>query len=108
MTHPPSLSKPNLTSFAFSELQRDVTQLQTKLGHSSSLHNRRDISTLKAAVLEVGELLNRLLELPVPAATETKERIEDDWKLGRDGIIRGPAKVRKAERPKLNLKGKGL
>ena len=74
----------------------------------SSLHDRRDVSALKAAVLEVQGLVIRLLKFPVPVVTEMKERIRDDWKLGWGGIIQGPAKVRKAERPKLDLKGKGL
>ena len=105
---PPGIAESNLTGFAFSELQKDAAELQTRLGHLSSLHDRRDVSALKAAVLEVQGLRSRLLGFRVPAVTETEERIKDDWKLGWDGIMRGSAKVRKAERPKLKLKGGGF
>ena len=34
---------------------------------------------------------------------KTKERIEEDWKLGWDGIVKGPARARKVQKPKLTL-----
>jgi len=58
---------------------------------------------LKAAVLEVGRLIDRLSEFPGPAAIRTKEVIKDDWKLGWDGIIKEPVRARKVQRPKLTL-----
>jgi len=58
---------------------------------------------MKAAVLEVGRLIDRLSEFPGPAAIKTKERIQDDWKLGRDGIVKEPFRARKVQRPKLTL-----
>ena len=77
--------------------------LQMKLGHLSSLHERRNVSALKAAVLEVERLIGRLPEFSGPAAMKTKERIEEDWKLGWDGIVKGPARARKVQKPKLTL-----
>ena len=86
-----------------SDLQRAVVKLQAKLGHSSPFHNDRSTLALKAAVLDVGKLIDRLSEFPGNAATITKEGIEDDWKLGWDGIVREPVRVRKVQRPTLTL-----
>ena len=96
-------AKPHLTSFTPSELRRLATELQTRLGHLSPLHERRNVPILKAAVLEVESLIDRLSEFPVPTAVVTKKRIEKDWKLGWDGIIKEPAKAWKTRRPKLIL-----
>ena len=74
-----------------------------RLGHSSSLHEHHNVSTLKAAVLEVEKLIDRLSEFSGPAVIETKERIEDDWKLGWDGIVKEPVRARVVQRPKLTL-----
>ena len=106
MSHPDP--KHHLTSFISSDLQRAATGLQTRLGCSSSLHDDRNVSALKAAVLEVRSLIGRLSEFSVPAAVETKERIKDDWKLGWDGIVKGPTGAQKAQRPKLTLDEKSL
>ena len=78
-------------------------ELQTKLGHSSSFHDDHSTPALKAAVLEVGKLIDRLSEFSGKAAAKTKEGIEGDWKLGWDGIVREPVRVRKAQRPTLTL-----
>ena len=59
-------------------------------------------------MLEVGRLVNRFSEFQVPAVAETKKRIKGDWKLGWYGIMKGSAKARKAQRPKLTLDEKGL
>lgn len=67
------------------------------LGHSSPFHDNRSTPALQAAVLEVGGLIGRLSEFPGNAVTKTKEGIEDDWKLGWDGIIREPIMVRKVQ-----------
>jgi hypothetical protein len=61
------------------------------------------VLALKAAVLEVEKLIGRLSEFPGNAATRTKERIEKDWKLGWDGIVKEPIKPRKVQRPTLTL-----
>ena len=58
---------------------------------------------LKAAVSEVERLIGRLSEFPGPAATKTKERIKEDWKLGWDGIVKKPVRTRKIRRPELAL-----
>ena len=58
---------------------------------------------MKAAVLEVERLIDRLSEFPGTAAIKTKERIEEDWRLGWCGIVKEPAKGRKVQRPKLAL-----
>ena len=62
-------------------------KLQTKLGSFSPFHDNRSASALRDAVLEVGELIERLSEFPGSAATETKESIKEDWRLGWDGIV---------------------
>ena len=102
--HTPALQR-NLILLALvpSDLQRATVDLQTNLGHLSSLHEHRNVSALKAAVLEVERLIGRLSEFSGPAAVKTKERIEEDWKLGRDGIVKGPVRTRKVQRPKLTL-----
>ena len=87
----------------YSDLQRAIVELQTKLGYSSSLHERRDVLALKAAVLELERLIGRLSEFPGPAAMKTKERIKEDWKLGWDGIAKEPVRTRKVQRPELTL-----
>ena len=74
----------------------------------SSLHEHRDVSALKAAVLEVGRLIRRLSEFPIPEVGETKELIKEDWKLGWYGIVKKPFGVQKAGRPKLTLNEKDL
>ena len=79
--------------------------LQTKLGHSSPLHDGRNVPALKAAVLEVEKLINRLSKFPGPAAIETKERIKEDWRLGRDGIVKEPIRPGKMQKPRLTLDG---
>ncbi|KAF9647525.1 hypothetical protein BDM02DRAFT_3187952 [Thelephora ganbajun] len=71
-----------------SDLQRATVELQTKLGHSSPLHEDRSVLKLKAAVLEVERLIDRLSEFPGSAAIKTKERIKEDWKLGWDSIVK--------------------
>lgn len=58
---------------------------------------------LKAAVLEVGKLIDRVSEFPGKAATKTKEGIKEDWKLGWDGIVKEAVNGRKGQRPKLTL-----
>ena len=79
-------------------------ELQTKLGHLSPFHNDRDVPALKAAVLEVGRLIDRLSEFPGNPATKTKERIKEDWELGWDGIVKEPVKCRKVvQKPELTL-----
>ena len=95
--------EPHLTGFISSDLQKATVELQAKLGHSSSLHEHPNVPALKAAVLEVGRLIDRLSEFSGPAAMKTKERIKEDWKLGWDGIVKGPAGARKLQRPKLTL-----
>lgn len=101
-------ARPYLTSPILSDLQRVAAELQTTLGHSSSLHEDRNVLALKAAVLEVERLIGRLSEFPVPTAVETKVRIEEDWKLGWYGIVKGSPSTRKLQRPKLTLDEKGL
>ena len=92
------LSQQNPISLAsYSDLQRATVELQMKLGHLSSLHEHRNVSALKAAVLEVERLIGRLSEFSGPAAMKTKERIEEDWKLGWDGIVKGPARTQKVQ-----------
>lgn len=86
-------AKPHLTNFIPSGLQRAAAELQTKLGHSSSFHEHCNIPALKAAVSEVERLIHRLSEIPGLAAAEAKARIEQDWKLGWSGIVKGPVKV---------------
>ena len=83
--------------FISSDLQRAAAELRTMLGHSSPFHDNRSTPALQAAVLEVGGLIGRLSEFPGNAVTKTKEGIEDDWKLGWDGIIREPIMVRKVQ-----------
>ena len=68
--------------------------LQAKLGHSSSFHSHRNVSALKAAVLEVEGLIGRLSEFSGPAATRVNEQIEEDWKIGWDGIVKGTVGAR--------------
>ena len=58
---------------------------------------------LKAAVLEVGRLIDQLSEFSGTASMKTKERIKEDWKLGWDGIVKESVKVRKVQKPKLAL-----
>ena len=106
--YPSTSVKSHLIGFISSDLWGAADGLQTRLGHLSSLHEHRDVSALKTAVLEVGRLVNRLSEFPIPAAEETNELIKEDWKLGWDGIVRGPVRDQKAERPKLTLNEKGL
>ena len=84
-------------------MQRAAAELQTKLGHSSPIHNDRNVLALKAAVLEVGRLIDQLSEFSGTASMKTKERIKEDWKLGWDGIVKEPVKVRKVLKPKLSL-----
>lgn len=93
----------HLIGFIPSDLQRATTELQAKLGPSSSLHEHPNVPALKAAVLEVGRLIDRLSEFPGPAAMKTKEMIKEDWKLGWDGIVKGRAGARKVQRPRLTL-----
>ena len=101
---PPPRAESDLIGFIPSDLQKDIAELQAKLGHSSPLHKDRDASALKAAVLEVEKLISdRLSEFPGTAAIRTKERIKEDWKLGWDGIVKEPAKGRKVQRPSLTL-----
>ena len=102
-THPPSSAESRLIDFKLSDLQKATAKLQTRLGPSSPLHNSRDASALRAAVLEVGKLIGCLSEFPGTASIKTKERIKEDWKLGWDGIVKEPAKGRKVEKPKLTL-----
>ena len=78
-------------------------ELRTKLTHLSPFHEDRNVPGLKAAVLEVGRLIDRLSEFPGKAATKTKEGIKEDWRLGWDGIVKEPANGRKVQRPKLAL-----
>ena len=98
----PSQQNP-ISLASYSDLQRATVDLQMKLGHLSSLHEHRNVSALKAAVLEVERLIGRLSEFSGPAAMKTKERIKEDWKLGWDGIVKGPARTRKVQKPKLTL-----
>ena len=86
-----------------SDLQRATTELQTKLGHSSSFHSDRNVPALKAAVLEVRKLIGRLSEFTGNAAVKTKDGIKDDWKLGWDGIVKELVKGRKGQKPTLTL-----
>jgi len=86
-----------------SDLQRTTVELQTELGHPSSLHERRDVPALKAVVMRVGRLIDRLEEFSRAAATKTKEGIKEDWKLGWDGIVKEPIRAPNAQRPKLTL-----
>lgn len=58
--------------------------------------------------MEVERLIVRFLEFPVLAVAETKERIKEDWKLGWYGIVKGAARARKVQRPKLTLDEKRL
>jgi len=95
--------EPYLTGFIPSDLQRATVELQGRLGHSSSIHEHPNVPALKAAVLEVGRLIDRLSEFSGPAVMKAKERIKEDWKLGWDGIVKGPAGARKVQRPKLTL-----
>lgn len=74
-----------------------------KLGHSSPFHDYRSALALKGAVLEAGRLIGRVSEFPGEAATKTRERIKEDWKLGWDGIIGEWVGVRKAQKPKSTL-----
>ena len=90
----PTTTVSRLTSFTPSDLRRAAAVLQAKLGHSSSLHSHRNVSALKAAVLEVEGLIGRLSEFSGPAAMRMNERIEEDWKLGWDGIVKGPVGAR--------------
>lgn len=92
-----------LICFKPSDLQKAAAKLQKKLGPSSSFHKGRDASTLKAAVLEVEKLLDRLSEFPGTASTKTKERIMEDWKLGWHGIVKEPIKGRKVQKPELTM-----
>lgn len=103
--HAPVPAKPRLTGSIPSDLRGATEELQEKLGHSSSLHDGRNLPALKAAVMEVERLIDRLSEFSGPAAVETRERIEEDWKLGWDGIVKEPTRARKAQRPRLILKG---
>ena len=96
---------PHLTDFASRDLQRTALNLQKKLGYQGPLHNDPDVLALKAAVLEVGRLIDRLSEFPGPVAIKTKERIKEDWKLGWDGIVREPTRDQRAQRPKLMVDG---
>jgi hypothetical protein len=52
---------------------------------------------LKAAVLEVGRLIDRLSEFSGSAAIKTKEQIEEDWKLGWSGIVKQGSEDAEAE-----------
>lgn len=90
-----------------SDLQRTATELQTRLGHSSSLHEHHSVPALKATVLEVGRLIDRFSEFSGPEAIKMKERIQEDWKLGWDGIVKGPVGERKVQRSKLTLDEEG-
>ena len=92
-----------LIDFKPSDLRKATAKLQKKLGPSSPFHKGRDASTLKAAVLEVEKLLDRLSEFPGTASTKTKERIAEDWKLGWHGIVKEPVKGRKVQKPELTL-----
>ena len=69
----------------------------------SPLHDDRNTLALKAGVLEVEKLIDRVSEFPGNAATKVKERIKEDWKLGWDGIVKQPAEPRTKQKPKLTL-----
>jgi len=86
---PPTSAEQNLIGFASSDLQRATAEFQTKLGHSSPLHKQRSVLALKGAVLEVERLIDRLSEFP-GSGTVAKTQIEEDWKLGWDGIVKEP------------------
>jgi hypothetical protein len=100
----PTSAEQSLIDFTCSDLQRDAAKLQTKLGHSSSLHNQQSVSALKAAVLELERLIDRLSEFRGPGTVvELQEQIKEDWKLGWDGIVKEPTRARTAQRPTLTL-----
>ena len=65
-----------LNHSAHSNLQRAAAELQMKLGHSSAIHDDRNVLALKAAVLEMGRLIDQLSEFPGTASMKTKERIK--------------------------------
>ena len=93
-----SLNRPIL-----SDLREATIKLRTKLGPSSPFHDSRDAQALKDAVLEVGELIEWLSEFPGNAATKTKEGIEEDWRLGWDGIVVDTVRAREGQRPEVAL-----
>lgn len=98
----PTLAQACLTNFTSSDFLGAAVGVQTKLAQSPPRHVHPNILALKAAVLEIGSLVDRLSAFPGPATIKTRERIEDR-KLGWDGIVRGPTRTREVQRPMLTL-----
>lgn len=96
-------SRPHLIGVISSDLQKATVELQATLGHSSPFHENRNVPALKAAVLEVENLIDWLSEFTGTVAAKTKERIGVDRKLGWDGIVKEPARGRRVQRPEVNL-----
>ena len=59
-------------------------------------------------MLEVGELIEWLSEFPGNAAAKTKEDIEEDWRLGWDGIVSDAVSTRKGQGPEVILDEENL
>ena len=95
----PYISISQLSVYPFSGLLKAVIDLQEKLGPLSNLHERRDILTLKAAVLEVGGVIEQVAG--EPSFTAVMKQIDEDWEHGYKGIVREAVHGKRIQKPKL-------
>lgn len=95
----PYIGISQLSVYQFSGLLKAVIDLQEKLGPLSDLHERRDVPALKAAVLEVGGVIEQAAG--EPSFTAVVKQIDEDWKHGHKGIVREAAHGKRIQKPKL-------
>ena len=82
----PSINVSQLSVYQFSGLLKAVINLQKKLGPPSDLHECRDLLALKAAVLEVGGVIEQAAG--EPSFTAVMRQIDEDWEYGHKGIVK--------------------
>lgn len=82
----------------YSGFLKSIINLQKKLGPPSDLHEHRDLQALKAAVLEVQKVIERVAN--DPSFIATTKQIGQDWGYGRKGILQETVH-RKILKPKL-------
>jgi len=76
-----------------------VINLQKELGPLSDLHERHDILALKAAVLEVGGVIERVAG--EPTFTAVMRQIDEDWECGHKGIMKEAVHRKRIQKPRL-------